>query len=153
MLVFNDSSSSNNTNKFNPQEPVIMPLSANVGSNNTNKFNPQERDVLKDFSFYSSNNTNKFNPQEPTSPPSSSAISSNNTNKFNPQELELTIEEQEMVQIIQINSILKNHTLHKTMHSEVQIIQINSILKNCRPYYSIIVLYLQYILSICIIKS
>ena len=58
-------------------------------------------------------------------------LGSNNTNKFNPQEL-----------LESFNSIV-----------EVQIIQINSILKNCRPYYSIIVLYLQYILSICIIKS
>ena len=33
---------SNNTNKFNPQEPQIGGIGANYGSNNTNKFNPQE---------------------------------------------------------------------------------------------------------------
>ena len=38
--------SSNNTNKFNPQElfPTIFPFT--VGSNNTNKFNPQERRTM-----------------------------------------------------------------------------------------------------------
>ena len=35
--------SSNNTNKFNPQERNTGPFGAPLGSNNTNKFNPQER--------------------------------------------------------------------------------------------------------------
>ena len=57
-------------------------------------------------------------------------IGSNNTNKLSPQE------RYKIVDII----------------TGVQIIQINLVLKNCRPYYSIFMLYLQYILSISIIK-
>ena len=55
---------------------------------------------------------------------------SNNTNKLSPQELAKS----------------------KALYFAVQIIQINLVLKNCRPYYSIFMLYLQYILSISIIK-
>ena len=57
------------------------------GSNNTNKFNPQEQLILVALSFKCSNNTNKFNPQEQSSE-------------------NITLVD---VQIIQINSILKNH--------------------------------------------
>ena len=77
-----------------------------------------------------SNNTNKFSPQELDDDDNILAESSNNTNKFSPQE-RLGL---------------------RPFPSVVQIIQINSVLKNCRPYYSIFMLYLQYILSISIIK-
>ena len=55
---------------------------------------------------------------------------SNNTNKFNPQEHSELHEEFEIVQIIQINSILKNWYQVIRWYNFVQIIQINSILKN-----------------------
>ena len=56
----------------------------------------------------SSNNTNKFNPQELSVSFSKFAFSSNNTNKFNPQEHVGFGRIVTKVQIIQINSILKN---------------------------------------------
>ena len=56
--------------------------------------------------------------------------SSNNTNKLSPQEPEI----------------------QWSLLPLVQIIQINLALKNCWPYYSTFMLYLQYILSISIIK-
>ena len=56
--------------------------------------------------------------------------SSNNTNKFNPQEQEDGLIKKEKVQIIQINSILKNPCIALSSLIPVQIIQINSILKN-----------------------
>ena len=77
-------------------------------SNNTNKFNPQEPWVVSFDSCISSNNTNKFNPQEPISTPPTKQKSSNNTNKFNPQEQKIANFSRFLVQIIQINSILKN---------------------------------------------
>ena len=55
---------------------------------------------------------------------------SNNTNKFNPQERVSCCCWWVRVQIIQINSILKNLLAAKTVYMIVQIIQINSILKN-----------------------
>ena len=55
---------------------------------------------------------------------------SNNTNKFNPQELIDSIKNLVQVQIIQINSILKNWHRLRSILENVQIIQINSILKN-----------------------
>ena len=58
------------------------------------------------------------------------ALSSNNTNKLSPQE----------------------RVEHQANGASVQIIQINLALKNCWPYYSTFMLYLQYILSISIIK-
>ena len=79
---------------------------------------------------YGSNNTNKLSPQEPYMSYTSGFSCSNNTNKLSPQEH-------------------RSYCLEPLL---VQIIQINLVLKNCRPYYSIIVLYLQYILSISIIK-
>ena len=57
----------------------------------------------------SSNNTNKFNPQEPQTIESFFSICSNNTNKFNPQEPRVLKDIPGLVQIIQINSILKNY--------------------------------------------
>ena len=57
-------------------------------------------------------------------------MGSNNTNKLSPQEPNIFLSPPSLVQIIQINLVLKNR----------------------RPYYSIFMLYLQYILSISIIK-
>ena len=99
-------------------------------SNNTNKLSPQEHGTVCSNATRSSNNTNKLSPQELEKAGNSKAFSSNNTNKLSPQE-----------QLV----------LNK-LHEWVQIIQINLVLKNCRPYYSIFMLYLQYILSISIIK-
>ena len=55
-----------------------------------------------------SNNTNKFSPQELDDDDNILAESSNNTNKFSPQELQLFKPFSYSVQIIQINSVLKN---------------------------------------------
>ena len=55
-----------------------------------------------------SNNTNKFNPQEPPLVACHLTSGSNNTNKFNPQERGTAGATHYTVQIIQINSILKN---------------------------------------------
>ena len=55
-----------------------------------------------------SNNTNKFNPQEQLATLKEKKRCSNNTNKFNPQEQALYNRYCKCVQIIQINSILKN---------------------------------------------
>ena len=55
-------------------------------SNNTNKFSPQEHDMAKKYSENSSNNTNKFSPQEHVA----------------------DMMARVKVQIIQINSVLKN---------------------------------------------
>ena len=78
----------------------------------------------------SSNNTNKFNPQELSREQRKGNSSSNNTNKFNPQEPEYPLNISITVQIIQINSILKNYNSNNLIYISVQIIQINSILKN-----------------------
>ena len=55
---------SNNTNKFNPQELMIITGIQMMSSNNTNKFNPQELFKYWIWIILCSNNTNKFNPQE-----------------------------------------------------------------------------------------
>ena len=78
----------------------------------------------------SSNNTNKLSPQELAVRLALAIACSNNTNKLSPQERQF----------------------FKAKGWTVQIIQINLVLKNCWPYYSIFMLYLQYILSISIIK-
>ena len=77
---------------------------------------------------------------------------SNNTNKLSPQELILNPSKNVCVQIIQINLVLKNTPRYEIAILPVQIIQINLVLKNRQHYYSIFMLYLQYILSISIIK-
>ena len=101
-------------------------------------------------------------------------MGSNNTNKLSPQEQENILMNSRFVQIIQINLVLKNdeeaerlrmlrsnntnklspqeHPGVYILATAVQIIQINLVLKNCWPYYSIFMLYLQYIWSISIIK-
>ena len=55
---------------------------------------------------------------------------SNNTNKFSPQELIFKNIRTSDVQIIQINSVLKNAPRTTDSGPSVQIIQINSVLKN-----------------------
>ena len=80
--------------------------------------------------FKSSNNTNKLSPQEHKRGFYFLLTCSNNTNKLSPQE----------------HSVIDYYAV------PVQIIQINLVLKNCWPYYSTFMLYLQYILSISIIK-
>ena len=99
-------------------------------SNNTNKLSPQELVTRVNMKIVCSNNTNKLSPQEPDKITLFISFRSNNTNKLSPQEPEYMLRGGDRVQIIQINLVLKNY----------------------RPYYSIIVLYLQYILSISIIK-
>ena len=78
----------NNTNKFNPQEPFLTVIQGMASSNNTNKFNPQEHEYGVEIAI----------------------MCSNNTNKFNPQELQYHAQSLCCVQIIQINSILKNNS-------------------------------------------
>ena len=79
-----------------------------MSSNLTNKYNPQEH-------FYhflpcenSSNLTNKYNPQEQKSGNEYTVLGSNLTNKYNPQELVGTGSVVGKVQILPINTILKN---------------------------------------------
>ena len=79
---------------------------------------------------YCSNNTNKLSPQEHTPRDTGALISSNNTNKLSPQEHKTNTRKQSLVQIIQINLVLKNTSLHQSLFPSVQIIQINLVLKN-----------------------
>ena len=123
-----------------------------LGSNNTNKLSPQEQRVSNIYLSSSSNNTNKLSPQELFLCFLFYIHCSNNTNKLSPQEPLVVVVSVKPVQIIQINLVLKNIAPTIPVIRSVQIIQINLVLKNCRPYYSIFMLYLQYILSISIIK-
>ena len=77
-------------------------------SNNTNKLSPQERGEFDTTEGNSSNNTNKLSPQEPARTKSLTALGSNNTNKLSPQELGRYNCHNFLVQIIQINLVLKN---------------------------------------------
>ena len=123
------------------------------GSNNTNKLSPQELSPIFITIFRCSNNTNKLSPQEPQLTKylrkSVQIIQINLVLK----NAILVLGVPKWVQIIQINLVLKNTATSCRWCLSVQIIQINLVLKNCRPYYSIFMLYLQYILSISIIKS
>ena len=56
----------------------------------------------------SSNNTNKLSPQEHNLNSLPKLLSSNNTNKLSPQELFFFQQQRAVVQIIQINLVLKN---------------------------------------------
>ena len=56
----------------------------------------------------SSNNTNKLSPQEQVSMNAANELSSNNTNKLSPQEQRIVRGHSPVVQIIQINLVLKN---------------------------------------------
>ena len=105
-------------------------ISFSFCSNNTNKLSPQEQSLCHFAPLFGSNNTNKLSPQERLEAFDFLLSRSNNTNKLSPQE----------------------HQRPSLFPDSVQIIQINLVLKNCRPYYSIFMLYLQYILSISIIK-
>ena len=79
-------------------------------SNNTNKLSPQEPGAWGNGEDRSSNNTNKLSPQEHSGLSYLERQSSNNTNKLSPQELAVRISTYDMVQIIQINLVLKNTT-------------------------------------------
>ena len=79
-------------------------------SNNTNKLSPQELETMNITQWSSSNNTNKLSPQEP---------------------LEMNVDT-DLVQIIQINLVLKNSSLNLFVVVSVQIIQINLVLKNSK---------------------
>ena len=82
---------SNNTNKLSPQELMFFMCPPKVSSNNTNKLSPQELDWFLAFLPPGSNNTNKLSPQE--------------RNGLNPASI--------IVQIIQINLVLKNFWLYR----------------------------------------
>ena len=56
----------------------------------------------------SSNNTNKLSPQEPKLSIGYANLCSNNTNKLSPQEPFTVATQSTLVQIIQINLVLKN---------------------------------------------
>ena len=87
-----------------------MLFSHAFSSNLTNKYNPQELSNEHMCSLYSSNLTNKYNPQEPTAGISVAFVSSNLTNKYNPQEHALVFRHLYNVQILPINTILKNNS-------------------------------------------
>ena len=77
-------------------------------SNLTNKYNPQEPNNYF-FIFYSGSNlTNKYNPQEQRLNIMANKLGSNLTNKYNPQERYSKRQRDEKVQILPINTILKN---------------------------------------------
>ena len=77
-----------------------------------------------------SNNTNKLSPQEHITGKVLQRLGSNNTNKLSPQELLKTGSDKILVQIIQINLVLKNSQDQSQIPPQVQIIQINLVLKN-----------------------
>ena len=103
------------------------------GSNNTNKWNAQERVLGFLFQILRSNNTNKWNAQERISIWLTVNSWSNNTNKWNAQELSLWWNLCLSDQIIPINGMLKNITIHKAKWICDQIIPINGMLKNDNP--------------------
>ncbi len=80
-------------------------------SNNTNKLSPQEPGDRRMLQQFSSNNTNKLSPQELSPVIIYGVHCSNNTNKLSPQELYVLLLVFNIVQIIQINLVLKNRTL------------------------------------------
>ena len=80
--------------------------------------------------FVSSNLTNKYNPQEQAMAIVLSNHSSNLTNKYNPQEPDCSIDTILSVQILPINTILKNYLQTAQAMCTVQILPINTILKN-----------------------
>ena len=82
-----------------------------MGSNNTNKLSPQEPAVLLSAILNGSNNTNKLSPQELVFDLKTKQACSNNTNKLSPQEHSVLNVRFILVQIIQINLVLKNPNL------------------------------------------
>ena len=89
-----------------------------LGSNNTNKLSPQEPEELDNIDIDSSNNTNKLSPQELPRLYPFAVKSSNNTNKLSPQERTYAIITEVVVQIIQINLVLKNND---TTHVKIEL--------------------------------
>ena len=87
-----------------------------------------------------SNNTNKLSPQEPATSNPLVNTRSNNTNKLSPQEHCLYCRCYTIVQIIQINLVLKNRYSFLASIYFVQIIQINLVLKNIA--YAINIIYM-----------
>ena len=77
-------------------------------SNLTNKYNPQELDAKFNAEFDGSNLTNKYNPQELPAELPVFLVGSNLTNKYNPQEHKDAETQATEVQILPINTILKN---------------------------------------------
>ena len=77
-----------------------------------------------------SNLTNKYNPQEHETLTLGFSAGSNLTNKYNPQEPALSAEPVMTVQILPINTILKNLIAFLVYLKKVQILPINTILKN-----------------------
>ena len=106
-------------------------------SNLTNKYNPQELIIDFPLLYLGSNLTNKYNPQELDKRPNSRYNGSNLTNKYNPQEQTLGNISPSYVQILPINTILKNKLLSVCNLCIVQILPINTILKNrhCKEAY------------------
>ena len=100
------------------------------GSNLTNKYNPQEPFFLSSNGTMCSNLTNKYNPQEQPMKSLGKLCCSNLTNKYNPQEPDILPVEPCSVQILPINTILKNAILGHVGMKMVQILPINTILKN-----------------------
>ena len=85
----------------------------------------------------SSNNTNKLSPQELIINPPQIRFGSNNTNKLSPQEPATRYAQGDLVQIIQINLVLKNGVYIDSVTKAVQIIQINLVLKNRHFLFSV----------------
>ena len=106
---------SNNTNKLSPQERGLPPFSSILCSNNTNKLSPQEQESCHNAIHLCSNNTNKLSPQELLRLPTSQCLGSNNTNKLSPQERPFVMSLETIVQIIQINLVLKNSFVRKCL--------------------------------------
>ena len=101
-----------------------------LSSNLTNKYNPQEQKIGISNGDQSSNLTNKYNPQELQADIVYNIIGSNLTNKYNPQELRASDRKVSSVQILPINTILKNWLRTSVFAIAVQILPINTILKN-----------------------
>ena len=93
-----------------------------LGSNLTNKYNPQEQYYAKLFKNWSSNLTNKYNPQE----------------QLWMKCLAMT------VQILPINTILKNGNHPTWCIRWVQILPINTILKNGKLYLAMLLQFKSY---------
>ena len=127
--------SANNKNKYNPQEPISTDGTINAGANNKNKYNPQELSTDSPFLAFSANNKNKYNPQELHIAVLGNKFGANNKNKYNPQEPIAWSDLLPLVQIIRINTILKNIPYLILPIKNVQIIRINTILKNRWLYY------------------
>ena len=104
-----------------------------MGSNNTNKWDAQEPMVFNDFAFPGSNNTNKWDAQELNCFCLSQKQRSNNTNKWDAQEHTYPRLPYQSDQIIPINGMLKNGIGDVIKSIGDQIIPINGMLKNLNP--------------------